>query len=227
MNHKLIAYFLILATTLTSTACTTLMDGPICQSLDWHKLGVNLGSKGANQEDLAKYSSRCNDHDVSGNDLAYQEGYQEGLEFYCQPPNIYKIAQSSREDRYKSLCPETWLEDLNYAYSLGQEYRSRRSSLSSLESEASKIYSEKSSIEDEIRGLEKYGKSINEEESYKGAKEVNNASISSLERKVSELRSAYNEIERDIEDTKKDLKLLESEHLSLLDEMLRENWAKE
>jgi len=74
-----------------------------CQQGDWRSIGYNDGKRGIPQEHVKQYFTACDGVANAVIDTAaYNEGWQEGLNFYCRPPNGYIIGL--RGQHYNGEC---------------------------------------------------------------------------------------------------------------------------
>lgn len=205
----------VLLSLLTLLSCTmvTSLNEPVCKSLDWYKLGLNLGQAGKFREDIGHYSFRCKQLKVAVDEGTYDDGYQAGLALYCQPLNIYNVAQRAQDFSYRGLCPEQDLEELSYAYELGQEYFESSKGLKALYSEDSYLETKEYLLEREIYDCESLTSKKCKDMLEDGRKEE----IDSLESELSSVSWSRSRIAQKIKAEKDRLSDLEHEHLILLE----------
>lgn len=72
----------LLAGMLMLSSCSSISQQE-CVIGDWYSIGVNDGKEGADSKQFRKYQKECASHGIQADFKTYQQGYQQGLVFYC------------------------------------------------------------------------------------------------------------------------------------------------
>lgn len=87
--------------TLILLAVVTLLSGcaidPISQSDNWHQVGYQDGARGFNARSYSQLG-----HISATQQTEYDQGYNEGIRYYCNPNFAYQIGLSGQE--YLGVC---------------------------------------------------------------------------------------------------------------------------
>jgi hypothetical protein len=90
-----------------------------CVAVDWRTLGYEDGIKGWSQTRVGTHRKACAKHGVTLNLDAYRQGWQEGVERYCQPGNGYRQGRGGAA--YQGVCPEQLEPGFLEAYRSGRD----------------------------------------------------------------------------------------------------------
>lgn len=93
-----------------------------CMVANWQGIGFEVGYQGDlnPNEAFNKRSQICNKHGYEADYSAYSEGYQQGVEAYCEVPNAVKLgAKGVPEFNVSQLCPEFDNPGFSSAYRAG------------------------------------------------------------------------------------------------------------
>ena len=72
----------VIASVLVVSSCSSISEQECVQG-DWYSIGVNDGKDGADIKRYQKYQKECASHGITADFARYQQGYQQGLVFYC------------------------------------------------------------------------------------------------------------------------------------------------
>ena len=93
----------ILLNMLIVSACSPMISKIQCQQGDWRSIGYNDGKRGLPRERINQYITSCNGVTNAVIDTTvYNEGWQEGLIFYCRPANGYIVGLHGQH--YNNEC---------------------------------------------------------------------------------------------------------------------------
>ena len=110
---------------LTLAALTVLLSGCAamsveqCKTANWFKVGEKDGSAGRDMR-LDRYYSSCQKANIVPNQSLYEQGYQQGLGYYCRPETIFNEALLGRGDF--RVCPIEKRESLRMYYQVAHDY---------------------------------------------------------------------------------------------------------
>jgi hypothetical protein len=93
---------LILVLSLITAACST-MSARDCRNANWLTLGLEDGESGKNK--IHSRQKQCGKHGIPLDGAAYERGYKQGLQFYCEDEKAYLAGKSAATFRYHN-CPE-------------------------------------------------------------------------------------------------------------------------
>lgn len=79
------------------------MNRQECLVGDWHTVGFEDGAKGTNVTRIADYRKACAKYSVAPDLDSYRNGYELGLQTYCQESNGFRVGSSGA--RYPGVCP--------------------------------------------------------------------------------------------------------------------------
>jgi len=110
----------LLSTTLgLLTSCATLSRDE-CRVAKWREIGHSDAAQGYSASRIAEHRSACARVNVSVDLADYNDGYDRGLNVYCQPEAAYRLASQGRP--YPSQCSTQRFPLLSPAYSQGVVY---------------------------------------------------------------------------------------------------------
>lgn len=89
----------LIASALLLGACSTTGDQYI-ENGDWYQLGVHDGQRGQEARSVSKLTSYG-----SADQGAYDDGYMQGIQEYCNPDHAYQIGLSGSD--YQGMCENT------------------------------------------------------------------------------------------------------------------------
>ncbi len=131
------------------------MNAEQCALADWHAMGFKDGSAGLAQSRLVKHQKVCANHGVAADSARYREGWQEGVLRYCTPHNGY--AQGKAGASYGNVCPDNLAHgfldayaDGRRVYTVGQELKQLRNTLTRVHSDIDAIEDDLAQIEDDL-----------------------------------------------------------------------------
>ncbi len=94
---------LSLAGLLLLGGCSALSEEQ-CRAGDWYQLGYQDGQQGRTRQRLQEYTKACQEYRIQPDGLRWQEGYERGLEGYCQPQLAYSKGRAGQP--YRGVCPD-------------------------------------------------------------------------------------------------------------------------
>ena len=118
--------WLILSALTLLGACRT-MTPEQCQQADWQRLGQVDGGNGQAWSRLEQHQKSCQKAGIVPDVAAYQQGYQTGLQNYCQPQVIFNKAMQGMGN--VSVCPADLQADLFKFKQVPAAYREARDEL--------------------------------------------------------------------------------------------------
>jgi hypothetical protein len=135
MKLKALALVALVAGVAALTGCET-MSAEECKIADWRSLG----------------SESCGERGFSADPVAYNVGFDAGMYQFCRPENGFSVAR--RGASFSGACPRELAGEFYLAYQDGQRVRVAEQSLQSARDDVSRITSERSRIDDDIRARE-------------------------------------------------------------------------
>ena len=130
--------WLILSALSLLSACTTLSPEQ-CQQADWQRLGQVDGGNGQTLSRLAQHQKSCQKAGIAPDVAAYQQGYQTGLQSYCQPQTIFSKAMQGFGN--VNVCPADLQADLFKFKQVPAAYREARDELERAEARYDRLQS--------------------------------------------------------------------------------------
>lgn len=211
-NTRLSIMCLAILSMLGLSGCSSINETK-CATMNWHELGLSKGINGKPKSSIDKYSKRCGHFDLPVDNTAFAAGYAEGIAKYCSVTEVYRQAQKDSSVKFRELCPQAQLEELENAYELGREYHEASSMLEDLHSRSSDLSSQERKLYSDLKGRRERAR----QSEYA---EVLNAIADAKEREYDEisldLSSQRSEIKGNISTMTKMLLRLEAHHLHLL-----------
>lgn len=122
-------YWAWIAATLTLSACAS-MSPEECVVADWRQIGLQDGNAGHNNQQLARHQKACTKVNITPDFNQYRSGYQEGLQNYCQPQNVFALAMKGRGDI--NVCPSHQQTLLAPFYHVPHDYLAAKEKVESL-----------------------------------------------------------------------------------------------
>jgi hypothetical protein len=102
-----------------------------CAAGDWETIGYRDGALGYRSSRLLAHQDACVPHGVTPDRAAYQLGWQQGIEEFCDPNNGLEIGLSGRG--HANVCPVPLRDDFLAAYGRGRTLFVARDRVTSLE----------------------------------------------------------------------------------------------
>ncbi len=127
--RRLIMTICTLGVAAALSGCATTMSQTACLSADWYTIGLEDGARGLPMARLGTHRQQCADFGVSPDVQAYQQGRQEGLDYFCTLSNGLDVGKHGRS--YSGACPDNMEYYFLTGYRLGKEIHRVRSDMSS------------------------------------------------------------------------------------------------
>ncbi|OIO67121.1 MAG: hypothetical protein AUJ56_10900 [Zetaproteobacteria bacterium CG1_02_49_23] len=86
----------------TFFGCAT-MSKTDCENADWRAIGYNEGGRGIHYSNVARHSESCGKYQITPNESAYRQGWEEGIRRYCSSDTGYRIGVSGNP--FPNICP--------------------------------------------------------------------------------------------------------------------------
>lgn len=109
-----------------------------CQIGDWYSIGVNDGKSGADLKQFNKYQKDCANHGITADFSRYQQGYRQGLVFYCD--FAHGEAHGRAGGTYNTACSGDLEMQFRLGYQKGKRYHQAKSSVDNLRFELDQRY---------------------------------------------------------------------------------------
>ena len=117
----MIKYFaipIIVALTAVMAGCAGGLSKQECALADWHAIGFEDGAKGLPQTQVSRHRKSCAEHGVALQLNEYRDGWQSGIDAYCQPGNAYNLGRKG--SNYQGVCPDSVEPTFLAAYGEGR-----------------------------------------------------------------------------------------------------------
>lgn len=101
------------------TGCATTMSQNECLTADWYAVGLEDGSRGQAINRIGSHRQQCAEFGVTPDMQAYQQGRDEGLDYFCTLPNGVAVGKTGRS--YAGACPGELEYYFLTGYRLGRE----------------------------------------------------------------------------------------------------------
>lgn len=137
----------ILCTVLTLSACSSISKQE-CQTGDWYSIGVNDGKDGADIKMYKKYQKECADYGITADFARYQQGYQQGLVFYCDFAHGEAHGRSGAS--YNTACTGNLEPQFRLGYQRGKQWYQVKSAVDNLQFELEQRYRQIQQNRDQI-----------------------------------------------------------------------------
>lgn len=112
-------FFSFVALAACLSGCASGLSKEECDTIDWRTIGYEDGIKGWSQTRVSTHRKACAKHGVALELDAYRQGWNEGVERYCQPGNGYRQGRSGGQ--YQGVCPQRLEPGFMQAYRSGRE----------------------------------------------------------------------------------------------------------
>lgn len=117
---KPLALCLIALSSLIISACAS-MTPEQCQHANWEQIGLVDGSNGWTTSRLQSHQKSCSKIGIVPDVERYRQGYERGLQQYCQPQTIFDLAMQGRGS--VNACPVEQQLELRKFYQVPATYR--------------------------------------------------------------------------------------------------------
>jgi len=144
-EHKMNTQKLLILVLVISTlnGCATLSKEDCLQG-DWKTIGYNDGAQGYTLSRLTEHQQACTEYGVKPDLVAYQAGHAEGLVYYCQPNNGFKLGEQVANYSL-GLCPANLETAFLLQYVLGLD-GARRLAEAEIDAQYSKLHRKASQL---------------------------------------------------------------------------------
>lgn len=107
---------------LSGCATTKTLTASDCASVDWQKMGLEDGKRGASSQAILRHAKTCpTQAQTSTNRELWEIGRQEGLKSYCTTNHAYDIGRMGYT--LSAVCDSANLAELHHANMMGlQQY---------------------------------------------------------------------------------------------------------
>ena len=170
---KFAGSMIILASALSLVACQVMTETQ-CQSANWALLGSQDGERGYSSR-FGERMESCAKHGITlqqRDQQQYQMTYQQGIQRYCQPDNIYRLALNGQGSIH--ACPTLLYQRLKplhdsatRVYENQQEIESYRKQLKDIDNDskmsAKDKYAESKRIHETLDRLLRYQRLLQED----------------------------------------------------------------
>jgi hypothetical protein len=119
-----------------------------CEIGDWYSIGVNDGKSGADMKQFNKYQKECAAHGVRADFSPYQQGYQQGLVFYCDFAHGEEHGRSGAS--YNTACSGNLEMQFRLGYQKGKRWHQAKSAVDNLRFELDQRYHQIQQNRDQI-----------------------------------------------------------------------------
>lgn len=102
-----------------------------CAAGDWETIGYRDGALGWRSSRLLAHQDACIPHGVTPDRVAYQTGWRQGIEEYCDPTNGFEVGLSG--EGHDNVCPVPQRDAFLAAYDRGRTLFVARDRVDSLE----------------------------------------------------------------------------------------------
>lgn len=101
-----------------------------CEMGDWYSIGVNDGKSGADSKQFNRYQKDCANHGITADFSKYQQGYQQGLVFYCDYSHGEAHGRSGAS--YNTACSGNLETQFRLGYQKGIRWHQAKSAVDNL-----------------------------------------------------------------------------------------------
>jgi len=110
----------LLALVSTGLACSknASVSESQCTAGDWETIGYRDGALGYRSSRLLAHQDACIPHGVTPDREAYQTGWRQGIEEFCDPANGFEVGQSG--EGHGNVCPAPQRDAFLAAYDRGR-----------------------------------------------------------------------------------------------------------
>lgn len=110
-------------------ACSNISEEE-CASGDWYSIGVNDGKSGLDHKKFSSYQKECAGHGFTADYGRYQQGYQQGLIFYCDFSHGEEHGRAGKD--YNTVCTGPREQDFRAGYQRGIRWYQARHTMDSI-----------------------------------------------------------------------------------------------
>lgn len=121
-----------IALTFVISSCSSISKQE-CEIGDWYSIGVNDGKAGADSKQYRKYQKECANHGIQADYTRYQQGYEQGLVFYCDFANGEAHGRSGAS--YNTACSGRLEPQFRQGYERGHRWYQAKSTVDNLQFE--------------------------------------------------------------------------------------------
>lgn len=137
----------VLALAIILSSCSSISQQE-CQTGDWYSIGVNDGKDGADIKRYQKYQKECASHGITSDFARYQQGYQQGLVFYCDFAHGEAHGRSGAS--YNTACTGNLEPQFRLGYQQGKQWHQAKSAVNNLQFELEQRYRQIQQNRDQI-----------------------------------------------------------------------------
>jgi hypothetical protein len=116
---RFVTFFIPVMLVTWLSGCASGLSKEECDTISWRAIGYEDGMKGWSQTRVGTHRKACARHGVALDLEDYRQGWEEGVERYCQPSNGYRQGRSGAS--YHAVCPQQVEPEFMQAYSSGRE----------------------------------------------------------------------------------------------------------
>lgn len=122
----------VVAGVLMVSGCSSISQQE-CEIGDWYSIGVNDGKAGNDSKQFRKYQKECARHGIQADYKKYQQGYEQGLVFYCDFAHGEAHGRSGAS--YNNACTGKLEPQFRMGYERGNRWYQARSEVDHLQFE--------------------------------------------------------------------------------------------
>lgn len=137
----------VLALVIVLSSCSSISQQE-CETGDWYSIGVNDGKDGADIKKYKKYQKECASHGITADFAGYQQGYQQGLVFYCDFAHGEAHGRSGAS--YNTACTGKLETQFRLGYQKGKQWHQVKSAVDNLQFELEQRYRQIQQNRDQI-----------------------------------------------------------------------------
>ena len=115
--HRILVPVVLVATALACSRDASVSESQ-CVAGDWETIGYRDGALGYRSSRLLAHQDACLPHGVTPDREAYQLGWRQGIEEFCDPTNGFELGQSG--DGHDNVCPAQQRDVFLAAYDRGR-----------------------------------------------------------------------------------------------------------
>lgn len=115
--HRILVLVVLVSTGLACSKNASVSESQ-CTAGDWETIGYRDGALGYRSSRLLAHQDACIPHGVTPDREAYQLGWREGIEEFCDPTNGFELGQSG--DGHDNVCPTPQRDAFLAAYDRGR-----------------------------------------------------------------------------------------------------------
>lgn len=130
--------------------CATLSESQ-CLAEDWETIGYSDGAKGRESSRLLRHQEACASHGVIPDREAYIDGWEAGVEQYCQPANGFSLGESGK--RFSNVCPPDLQPAFHSAFQDGRRLHDAHSEIERLDGEIDERERELAEVSSELEAI--------------------------------------------------------------------------